>query len=252
MATYKPDSRGRCPYCLTVVRFGSGCWLNPDPIRRTYPDIPDRPDFVGWRDVLVSSDSDANKAECVLQLTAADCPECRKLILTIGTGKWMKKSEKFVAEKEFVVWPLQSARPPVPDEVPPHIAADYKEAALVLNLSPKASAALSRRCLQALLREVGSVNQCSLSKQIAEVMPNLPSWLAEDIDAIRNIGNFAAHPIKDQNSGQIVDVEPGEAEWNLEVLDRLFDFYYVQPALSKQRRDALDAKLAAADKPPMK
>jgi hypothetical protein len=33
------------------------------------------------------------------------------------------------------------------------------------------------------------------------------------LDAIRTIGNFAAHPIKSTSSGEIVDVEPGEAEW---------------------------------------
>ena len=32
---------------------------------------------------------------------------------------------------------------------------DYEEAALVLSISPKASAALSRRCLQTILREHG-------------------------------------------------------------------------------------------------
>jgi hypothetical protein len=97
-------------------------------------------------------------------------------------------------------------------------------------LSPKASAALSRRCLQAVLREAGNANQHDLSKQIVAVMPHLPNSIAESIDYIRNIGNFAAHPMKDQSSGLIVEVEPGEAEWNLDVLDMLFDYYYVKPA----------------------
>jgi hypothetical protein len=80
----------------------------------------------------------------------------------------------------------------------------------------------------------------------------LPSALSESIDAIRNIGNFAAHPLKSKSTGEIVDVEPGEAEWNLDVLESLFDFYYVQPAVLKRKREALNAKLAATGKPPMK
>jgi hypothetical protein len=80
----------------------------------------------------------------------------------------------------------------------------------------------------------------------------LPSYLAESIDAVRNIGNFAAHSMKSQHSGEILDVEPGEAEWNLEVLESLFDFYFVQPAILKAKRAALDAKLGEAGKPPMK
>jgi len=47
-------------------------------------------------------------------------------------------------------------------------------------------------------------------------------------------------------------VEPGEAEWNLDVLESLFDFYYVQPARLQAKRAALDKKLAEAGKPPMK
>jgi len=188
----------------------------------------------------------ANEKETVI-LTGASCPECGRLILTIQT-----RGTEHVPAEEHVLWPLQSTRPPVPKEVPQHIATDYEEAALLLNLSPKASAALSRRCLQTVLREAGNADQYNLSKQIEAVIPTLPTYVAENIDAIRNIGNFAAHPIKDEHTEVIIEVEPGEAEWNLDVLDQLFDFYYVQPALAQKKRDDLNAKLEAAGKPPMK
>ena len=146
---------------------------------------------------------------------------------------------------------MRSARP-IPHEVPVHIRADYEEAALVLNLSPKASAALSRRCLQAVLREEAGANQKNLVAQIEAVIPKLPHYIADSIDAVRNIGNFAAHPTKSEISGELIDVEAGESEWNLDVLDLLFDFYYVQPAKAKEKRNALDSKLALAGKPAMK
>jgi len=76
--------------------------------------------------------------------------------------------------------------------------------------------------------------------------------LADAIDAIRNIGNFAAHPIKSKQTGQIIPVEPGEAEWNLDVLESLFDFYFVAPEKLKEKRDELNKKLQEAKKPPMK
>jgi uncharacterized protein Smg (DUF494 family) len=47
-------------------------------------------------------------------------------------------------------------------------------------------------------------------------------------------------------------VETGEAEWNLDVLESLFDFYFVQPANLKKKKDALNLKLKEAGKPPMK
>ena len=101
--------------------------------------------------------------------------------------------------------------------------------------------------MQHLLRDEGkNKERRDLFDQIGEVIPTLPSHLADAIDAVRNIGNFAAHPMKSTNTGEIVDVEPGEAEWNLEVLEGLFDFYFVQPALLQKKKAALNAKLAAA------
>jgi hypothetical protein len=50
----------------------------------------------------------------------------------------------------------------------------------------------------------------------------------------------------------VVDVEPGDAEWNLEVLEGPFDFYFVQPDKAAQRKTALNKKLANAVKPPIK
>ena len=121
-------------------------------------------------------------------------------------------------------------------------------------MSPKASAALSRRCLQNLLRDAAKVKHSDLSKEIQEVLDSnaLPSHLAESIDSIRIIGNFGAHPNKSLSTGEILPVEPHEAEWNLEVLEELFDFYYVKPAVTAAKKTALNAKLGDAGKPPMK
>ena len=59
------------------------------------------------------------------------------------------------------------------------------------------------------------------------------------LDAVRNIGNFAAHPIKSLGSGEIMDVEPGEAEWSLDVLKELFGFYFVRPAAHPEEGSCL-------------
>ena len=98
------------------------------------------------------------------------------------------------------------------------------------------------------------MKKSDLSREIDEVLASglLPPHLADAIDGIRNVGNFAAHALKSTNTGEIMDVEPGEAEWLLDTLEGLFDFYFVQPALLKEKRDALNKKLADAGKPPMK
>ena len=61
--------------------------------------------------------------------------------------------------------------------------------------------------------------------------------------------SFAAHPQKGTNGGEIIEVEPQEAEWNLDVLGELFDHFFVRPAKLQMRKDALNKKLADAGKP---
>ena len=153
-----------------------------------------------------------------------------------------------------LVEPKVISRAPLPTEVPPRFANDYKEACLTIADSPKASAALSRRCLQNLLKEKAGTTRNNLAGQIDEVIcsKQLPSYLSEALDAVRNIGNLAAHPIKNKSTGQIVEVEPGEAEWNLDTLEGLFDFYFVQPQILKRKRAKLNQKLKDTGKPPIK
>jgi hypothetical protein len=74
-----------------------------------------------------------------------------------------------------------------------------------------------------------------LNDQIDEVLPPLPGYLSESVDAIRVVGNFAAHPSKSEHTGEIADVEDGEAEWLLYTLKGLLDH-----SARDQRRKPLD------------
>jgi hypothetical protein len=152
-----------------------------------------------------------------------------------------------------MAFPKATARP-IPAEVPEEFAADFQEAAVVLADSAKASAALSRRCFQNLLHNHLKIKKRDLDKEIQELLDQriLPSQIAEAVDAIRSVGNFAAHPIKSEQTGVVTDVEPGEAEWTLEVLESLFDFLFVAPAKLAARREAVNKKLEQAGKPVLK
>lgn len=179
-----------------------------------------------------------------------NCPECGELIVQL------RREEHPGTERPsltFIAWPRNAARP-VPKEVDARFADDFREAAATLSTSPKASAALSRRCLQDILREKAGVKESDLSSEIQEVIDSgkAPSWLTENLDAVRVVGNFAAHPIKSTNTGEVVPVEPGEAEFILDVLDGAFDFYFVQPKKAQAQRDALNVKLDDAGKPNLK
>lgn len=177
------------------------------------------------------------------------CPGCNRSQIRLA------KRTPFPNRPIYVMaWPVGGATRAVATEVPQAIAADYQEASAVLSISPKASAALSRRILQAVLSDHLHVKKGNLAQQIDAILETerLPTHLAESIDAVRNIGNFAAHPMKAVHSGEILPVEAGEAEWTLDVLDLLFDYVFVQPALAKEKRAALEKKIAAAGKPELK
>jgi hypothetical protein len=132
---------------------------------------------------------------------------------------------------------------------------DYLDASLIVDMVPNASAALSRRCLQTLLEaKAGATKSDRLADQIKDVMGRtgrdaLPSYIAENLEALRQFGNFGAHPVYDYTSGEIIPVEDGEAGWTLTVLEDLFDHYYVRPAAAAAKRAAAKAKADARKKP---
>ena len=186
------------------------------------------------------------------------CPQCDRLTLIhkVGTTLYFEGSGTSstgfgkISRQNIFNPPGGSRRPAVPQVVPASLAKDYEEAAAVLGVSSQASAAISRRCLQNTIREKTGITRGTLEREIDEVIDThqLPTELAEQLDAVRQIGNFAAHPIKSQETGAVMDVEPGEAEWNLDVLDGLFDYWYVRPAMLQARKDALNEKLREAGK----
>jgi hypothetical protein len=174
------------------------------------------------------------------------CPECNEAIISLIRGF----PENGIPDSLTLVYPNAKTRP-VPAEVTNPYKQDFIEACKVLSDSPKASAALSRRCLQAILRSLAGIKGKSLEDEIEQAINSgkLPSHISDGLHAVRQVGNFAAHPTKSTATGEIIEVEAGEAEWNLDVLEMLFDFYFVQPAIAAKRKAELNVKLKAAGKP---
>ena len=189
-------------------------------------------------------------------LEHGNCLECGKLIVMFRVGSFRDGRAggfEWETKRRDILYPKSTLRPVAP-EVRQHYCRDFGEAVGVLDISPKASAALSRRLLQHLLRDELGIKRSRLSQEIEEFISRteVPSLLSGAIDAVRQVGNFAAHPLKDTNTGEIIDVEPGEADWLLDVLEELFDFVFVKPTRLAAKQDQLNAKLLAAGKPRMK
>ena len=93
-------------------------------------------------------------------------------------------------------------------------------------LSPKASATLSRRCLQGMIRDYWNVqNKKSLYEEIDAIKNQIKPSVFDAIDGMRNIGNIGAHMQKDINL--IIDVEPQEAQLLITLIENLFKEWYI-------------------------
>jgi len=188
----------------------------------------------------------------------ATCPACRDVTIDIGIGQMQPAGGPSPVDPAWQrVRPIGAHRTIPSPHIPAAIASDYQEACKVLALSPKASAALSRRCLQHMLRDHGYKGR-DLAHEIdailAETDPQkaLGRRVREAVDDIRHFGNFAAHPTINKATLDVIDVEAHEAETCLDTIEQLFEHFYVGPAEAKAKRVALNAKLAAAGKPPAK
>lgn len=190
------------------------------------------------------------------------CPnkKCDKPIVLIGyTANAIRRADnsfsvKYASSCEYKqLFPLGSGRIPAAPEVEPQFAEDYNEACLVLQFSPKASAALSRRCLQNIIRMKEGIKGRNLKMEIDKLIATnkLPSYISDSLELIRGFGNIAAHGMEDQISGEILDVEPNEAEFLLDVLELLFDLYFVQAAKAAKMKAALNQKLESAGQKPI-
>lgn len=185
------------------------------------------------------------------------CPSCERVILVLANGKISSiggRSHIEAVKNERLIYPRGASRTPLSKEVPEEFAREYREASAILTDSPRTSAALSRRCLQKLLREKACVRPSNLANEIQEVVESgsLPPYIAESISDVRKVGNFAACPVKSERTGEVADVEAGEADWNLDVLEILFHFYFVQPSFIKKKREMLNLRLKDADKKGLK
>jgi hypothetical protein len=131
-----------------------------------------------------------------------------------------------------------------PNYIPEAIIVDYDEACQICDLSPKASATLSRRCLQGIIRDFWQVKTGRLVDEINQIEDKVDPLVWEAIDSVRKIGNIGAHMEKDINV--IVDVEPEEAELLIGLIEMLIREWYV---LREERKRKLeDIKKLSATK----
>lgn len=163
------------------------------------------------------------------------CPnrECRKLTIIGYLFSTHGIKEKTI--DKLYEWQLvpESNSKPYPDFIPQQLRDDYYEACLIRDKSPKASATLSRRCLQGIIRDFWGIKKKRLFDEIAALEEKIDPQAWEAIDSLRKVGNIGAHMESDVNL--IIDVEPEEAGMLIWLIETLFEEWYIDRHRRQQK-----------------
>jgi len=171
------------------------------------------------------------------------CVHCEKTVFVQSEYVYDK------GEMEIISIYPQKLPPVIPQEIDTAYHDDYRQAMLICELSPKASAALSRRILQMVLHKEYQINDTNLYEALKKFKQkiDIPSYIKINIDAVRHIGNMAVHPIEN-SVGTIIDIDTGDADWLLLILEDLFEFTFIRPKQSAQKQIALNQKTKPSQK----
>ncbi|MBD5469903.1 MAG: DUF4145 domain-containing protein [Lachnospiraceae bacterium] len=196
----------QCPYCSMIMP------ISVDTMRERKTSFDSDDGFV-WLHGVRQIES----ASCI-KISFYKCPNCDQYtIKATGTG------DK-IDDVDFPIRPISSAKQ-FPQYIPEAIRKDYEEACAIVTLSPKASATLSRRCLQGMIRDFWGIKEKNLYDEISALKNQIPADLWSSIDALRQLGNIGAHMEKDTNV--IVDIDPDEADSLIKLIELLIKEWYI-------------------------
>jgi hypothetical protein len=157
------------------------------------------------------------------------CPneECKRITLTAILYDYDWNNSQWEKKEIIKTWRLLpgSYAKSFPEYIPKPLRKDYEEATSIIDLSPKASATLSRRCLQGIIRDFWKVSKHRLIDEINAIEDKVDPLTWKSIDAVRKVGNIGAHMEKDINL--IIDVEPEEAFLLIQLIELLFEEWYI-------------------------
>ena len=160
---------------------------------------------------------DAQDKSCDIWIHHIKClnPKCQKL-LVVGEGMWDHKQYDLIPTNVHKVYP---------DYIPQQIRADYVEASLIIEKSPKAAATLLRRCLQGMIHDFWQITEKNLNAEITSLQGKIPQSQWKAIDGLRKLGNIGAHMENDVNL--IIDIDVGEAQKLQKLIELLLEKWYI-------------------------
>lgn len=202
-----------CPYCNQVFP------LTRDTYSARFPSFTNDISLSKVTRFSASPNPENDRYPDEIKISFYKCPNCGEISISYeGLG-----SKVSSLHKSFIK-PISLAKQ-FPDYIPQPIREDYEEAHAILNLSPKASATLARRCLQAMIRDFWNIHGKTLYDEITKLKDHIPPIQWRVLDSFRKLGNIGAHMEHDIN--KIVDIDPDEAEKLLKLIEKLLSDWYI-------------------------
>lgn len=139
--------------------------------------------------------------------------------------------------------------PFIDPSVPPRYAQDFREAWAIIDYSHRMSTVLARKVLQDLLAQYANLTDYMLDKNVAAFIADTdhPRRIRENMDYLRVLANMGAHTKKDK-LGDPLEATKEEAEWTLELISELFEYFIIDPIRDKEKREAINERLKSAGK----
>lgn len=199
----------RCPYCSMMMPIS----------RDTYCAL--YPAFDFQNGIYQNANGHTCYRKSCLKVDIYECPNCGQYsIILNGMGD-------AVADVKNVHIRPSSLAMQFPSYIPRPIRQDYEEACAIVTLSPKASATLSRRCLQGMIRDFWKITgKKRLVDEIDALQDKVPAAQWKILNSIRRLGNIGAHPEADVNL--IIDIEPEDAQKLISVIELLIRQWYIE------------------------
>lgn len=214
----------KCPYCGAFIALSQETQRSDDIFIR-FSALAHR-DFAGMQSYPS------------MTLTSIWCPSCDEIIIGVSsTHPRLKGIDRFIKPTFTHITP--------PLSVPEAVKNDYIEACSIVSLSPKASATMSRRCLQGMIRDFWKISKRTLHDEIVAlsdkgVSPEIINVLL----GFKSIANIGAHPDKNQEISVLLDIGKNEASDLLQMIEYLFEAWYA----SREKRQALCERISIASR----
>jgi hypothetical protein len=203
----------------------------------------------------LTRDNSDGPRRLVVKYAVCPDPKCRKFSLTASLHHYEMSGTRGYTGKHIRTWMLvpPSRAHTYSAPIPEHILQDYQEACSAIEYSPKAAAALSRRCLSSMLRDFWQVQPGRLIDEFRQIKGAADPLTWEAVESVKRTGSIGMR--FESEGAEILDTDPHEAKLLIGLVESLMQDWYVmreerRKRLHQLRRMSETGEVASTDQKP--